>query len=192
MLSNNKQSVNFIKSQISSKSITLGNAHNQEEGLLNAHSIKRVSKRKRGQSLSNRKLKELGLADPSSNLNHEILNKLHESWWEYMILFMKGCKTSSQLQSRLGSIELVGAKVQVENGTHGIVTGATDKMLYITSTESSSKSSKDNKVIPVIRSEHKITIITLPPFHATQNINYECVLTPPLKKKEIININSIE
>jgi hypothetical protein len=57
-------------------------------------------------------------------------------------------------------------------------------MLYITSTESSSKSSKDNKVIPVIRSEHKITIITLPPFHATQNINHECVLTPPGKKKK--------
>jgi len=128
-----------LEELICSKSIVLDNIKEQLAAGKSNTRIRRNIKRRRGLGLSQREVKRSHIADLSTAPAVGDAEKLHALWQDYMNSFLAGCKSESQLQSRLGSIELVGARVvilesaqrRVKVGCEGIVTGVSQGCLYI-------------------------------------------------------------
>lgn len=128
-----------LSSSIAGKSIVLGNTKAQTQVIKYAHRVKNQMKRKRGQTLSKKECKRRGLADASAAPAPGTTDVLHAAWKHYVSGIMTSCSGQHQLESRLASLELVGAAVTVLDyqedanmiGLTGVVTGTTVECLFV-------------------------------------------------------------
>lgn len=98
--------------------------------------------------MSNRRLRRLNICQPNDFPSLQAIQLLQTNWSIYLNNVMSSCQNDFQLQTRLQSVELIGAHVSVidcqvkkQLGLCGVISSATDKCYYIVSAVSRKRKS---------------------------------------------------
>lgn len=127
----------FFYDQLQNKSIVLENSTQADAAKF---SNRAKIEKKRKVLVSNKKLKKLKVCDPLIFPTNEAVRLLHDSWWSYIKDVVDNCQSEAQLQARLMSCEMVGARIGVvdalgsaasSKGTWGIVTAVSKNCCFI-------------------------------------------------------------
>eukprot|EP01039_Chlorochromonas_danica_P007269 gene7269-8042_t len=110
---------------LQSKALILDNVKTQLRANKALTKIQRREKQQ--QRLSNRQMKKRGLTphfvDYDAIFDYDYLSSIHTMWWRYALAVITGSKGDSQLEARLESLELVGAKVSIHQSTRAVLVG---------------------------------------------------------------------